>query len=60
MAEARAGHPPEARALFQRCVAADPGCRKAWNAWAKLEEEQGDSATARELYGRVLELDPNK
>lgn len=60
MAEGRQGHVAEARQLFARCLEADPGCRVAWHAWAKLEEQQGSSSQARELYGRVLALDPHK
>lgn len=60
MAEREAGHAPEARALFERCLAADPGCRKALHAWAKLEDEQGEAEAARQLYLRVLQMSPSR
>lgn len=60
VAESRAGHAGRARALFQRTLAADPGCRAALHAWATLEAEQGEGDKARELYGRVLQLSPSK
>ncbi len=60
MAEGRAGKAQQARALFRRCLDVDPANRAAWHAWAKLEEELGAPEKARELYSRVLDLNPNK
>ncbi len=58
IAEKTAGHPAEARSLFQRCLQVDPRCVQALHAWASMEAALGDKEAARKLFYSALGATP--
>ncbi len=52
------GHVTEAREVFERAIAADPGDARAWLDLGLTHEAKGDFEAAERAYRRASEIDP--
>lgn len=55
--EEKAGHPEQARFLYERAAASCPSDRYIWPVWAAFEERNGDVDRARKLYEQAVLVD---